>query len=88
MKKIIIGIIILIIISAFISGILIGKLSQPLVNSFSLPQQNYAISPKEQNYAISPKDDRNTSIFTECLTLVKDSDLFQKELYEKEWVKE
>jgi len=75
-------IIILVIIAVFVIGFLIGSLT-------TLPQNGGRTLPAFcPIIEVSPENLGDINAFDECLSLVSESDKFQRELYKKEWVKE
>lgn len=72
---------VLVIIAVFIIGFLIGSLTTlPQNGGRTLP----AFCPLIET---APKYSEDVDYFAECLELVKDSDIFQKQLWRKEWQK-
>ena len=81
MTKINLMILILLSIAVFIIGFLAGSI-------FTLPAPGgRCLTPSASLIAISPKEPIIINYFAECLELVKNSDSFQKELYDKQWMK-
>lgn len=78
MKKLIILITIMLVIASITLGIIIGSLAQPFA-SLTFPEPTNELCPKE----------REVFLFAECYEKNdQDSDMFQRELYKKDWLSE